>query len=597
MKVSQLLGQTLRESPSEGESRSYEMLMRGGFIRQLSSGIYCYLPLALRCINKIKAILRDEMNRIGGQELSLPALNPGDLWRKSKRWDAIGEELFRFKDRKERDMVLAMTHEEVVAFIASLDINSYKQLPLLVYQIQTKFRDEPRARGGLIRSREFDMKDAYSLDVDEEGLQQQYWANYVAYHRIFARCGLPAVVVQSDPGMMGGRIAHEFMYLTDIGEDTLALELSSGYAANREVATFIKEVAFQGNPLPMKRVATPAVKTIEELSAFLKIDPGQTCKAVFYEARYSDKNSKQASLVMALVRGDHEVNTIRVRNKINALELLPADEALIRQSGAVPGFASAVGLNPEKITVIADDLIMRSPNLVAGANEKDYHLLNVNYGRDFQAQFVDAIALAYDGAIEENSGKPIQLTSGVEIGNIFQLGTRYTQALESCYHDENQKRKPVVMGSYGIGVGRLLACIVEEYSSEKGMMLPITVAPFEVQLITIARHNETIKRTEKLYSDLQKAGVDVLWDDRNVRPGVMFADADLRGIPIRITVSDRSLKNGSVELKTRLEREYESIPLGSIVKHTINLLSELKSDLIKAAVRAEKLAKAKVEKK
>ena len=475
MRVSHLFGETLREAPADVDVVSHQLLLRAGYVRQLAAGIFSYLPLAHRCMRKIEHVLREEMNAIGGQEMTMPVVHPAEIWQQTGRWQVIDESLARFKDRKDRDMVLAMTHEEVVGVLCSSEVKSWRQLPMLVYQIQTKFRDEARPRGGLIRVREFTMKDSYSLDKDEAGLKKQYAEHYHAYFRMYARCGLPVIAVGSDTGMMGGKVAHEFMYVTPIGEDTLVID-EAGYAANQEVAQFVKTAFDGGAAQAMEKVHTPNCPTIEDLAKFLKVDAKQTMKMVFFMGTFQEDDRKVEKLVAAAVRGDMDVNQTQVTNKSKALSTRPAHPEEIQAAGMVPGYASPIGIAKGKAVVIIDDLLEKSSNLVSGANEAGYHYKNVNVGRDFAHDVVASIALAQDGYISVESGKPLKLVRGVEIGNIFQLGVRYSVPLNSNYADETGKLQPIVMGSYGIGVGRLLACVAEEHRDQFGLALPISVA-------------------------------------------------------------------------------------------------------------------------
>lgn len=558
MRVSQLFGETLREAPAEAEVASHRLLVRAGYIRQLAAGIFSYLPLAQRALRKIEQIIREEMQAIGAQEVTLPVVHPAELWQQSGRWQAIDETMARFRDRRGRDLLLAMTHEEVVAELARSEIRSYRQLPQTIFQIQTKFRDEPRPRAGLIRTREFTMKDAYSLDRDEAGLQRQYAAHYQAYLRIFARCGLPVIAVGSDVGMMGGQQAHEFMYLTPIGEDTLVICAACGYAANQEVARFRTEPYDGGAPRAIAKVATPGATTIAALAAMLEIDPRQTAKAVFYTGDWGPE--QPAHLIIAVVRGDMEVNPTQVLHLSGARALRPAQPEEIAAAGAVAGYGSPVGVDRTKAMIIVDELVAEATNLVAGANEPGYHLLNTNAGRDYVPHAVGPIALATEGAPCPTCGQPLQVQRGVEVGNIFQLGTRYTQALGAFYLDEDGVQRPIVMGSYGIGVGRLLACIAEHYHDERGLCWPIAVAPYQVALVALAKQDTTRAAAEELYAELQRAGIEVLYDDRDVSAGVKFADADLRGLPLRLTVSERSLAQGGVEVKRRSAPTARQVP-------------------------------------
>lgn len=570
MKMTHLFGTTLRQAPAEAETASHQLLVRAGFIRQLGAGIYSLMPLGKRSIDKIENIMRSEMNAIGGQEIFMPVVHPADIWQETGRWYQIGDEMSRFRDRKAHDMVLAMTHEEVVTDLARRDVQSYKQLPMLVYHIQTKWRDDPRPRAGLIRVREFTMKDSYSLDLDEAGLDVQYKAHYQAYFNIFHRAGLPVISVGADVGMMGGSLAHEYMYLTPVGEDTLILCDKCHYRANRQIATFKKEKPAKEEAAALEKVATPHVATIEALADFLKVPKSKTAKAVFMTAKFKDGEKESEKLVFAVVRGDMDVNETKLANVIKSVELRPAHDEEIKAIGAVAGYASPIGL--KGALVVVDDLVPDSANLVAGANEEGFHYTGVNYGRDWQADIVADIVVADDGHACPRCGSPLRSSRGVEVGNIFKLGTRYTAALGANYLDVNGKQQPIVMGSYGIGSGRMLACAAEEHHDDKGLMLPITIAPFEVHLLSLRGGEDGAK---KLYQDLQMAGLDVLYDDRDETPGVKFNDADLIGLPIRLTVSERSLKEGGVELKLRHEAEKRIVPQSEVVQEVVRIAGEL----------------------
>ena len=559
MRLSHHFGSTLREPPANVEAISHQLLVRAGFIRQLGQGLFSYLPLAKRSLTKIENILRDEMNAIGGQEMTMPVAHPAEVWQATGRWYSIGPEMARFKDRKERDMVLAMTHEEVVADLCKTEIRSYRQLPQLVYHIQTKFRDDPRPRAGLIRVREFTMKDSYSLDVDEAGLDKQYRAHYQAYFNIFNRCDLPAIAVGSDVGMMGGSLAHEYMYLTAVGEDTLVLCRNCSYAANRQIAGFAKSLPAAEELQPIEKVATPDCKSIEALANLLNLPKSKTAKAVFIIAGHEEEGGTREEFVFAVIRGDMEVNETKLANVAKADWLRPATEDEIRDVGATPGYASPIGL--KNVTVIVDDAVPSSPNLVAGANDAGYHLLNTNLGRDYEATIIADIAAAGDGDACLNCGQPLYISRGVEVGNIFKLGTRYSAAINATYFDADGAQKPIVMGSYGIGSGRLLACIAEEHHDDKGLIWPITVAPYHVHLVSLGQP----EAADRIYDTLLKAGIEVLYDDREESPGVKFNDADLIGMPIRVTVAAKSLAKGGVEVKRRDQPKTEIVAEADLI--------------------------------
>jgi len=572
MRVSTLFGDTRRDAPAEEQIPSQQMLVRAGYVDKLSTGIFTYLPLAWRSIRKIEQILREEIDAIGGQELNMPVVHPAEIWQRTNRWYEIDDSMVRFKDRRGHDMALAMTHEEVVGHLAASFVRSYRQLPMLIYQMQTKFRDEARARGGLIRVREFIMKDSYSLDMDEAGLITQYAKHYHAYYRIGLRVGLPLVAVGSDVGMMGGKQAHEFMYLTPIGEDTLVISESGDYASNQESAVFVKERFDGGTPEPMAEVETPGTTTIESLASFIGISTKQTAKALFQVASFH--NDKPDHLVVALIRGDLDVNLTMLRNLTGALALRPAVAEEILAIGAVPGYGSAIGIRRENVIVVADTSVAEQTNLVAGANKPGWHLTRTNYGRDFVADIVGNIAEAKEGHISIVSGDRLTLQRGVEVGNIFQLGTKYTEANKAYYTDENGEAKPILMGSYGIGVGRLLACVAEEYLDDKGLSLPISVAPYHVSLISLCRNPE---RPEALYQELVAAGIEVLFDDREASAGVKFADSELRGLPIQVVISERSLREGNIEVKLRRGNDRDQVPVDGAVdflRSTIQVLFE-----------------------
>jgi prolyl-tRNA synthetase len=583
MRMSKLFNQTLRDMPADTQAASHELLIRAGYIRPLATGIYSLLPLGLRSVQKIEQIIRHEIDQIGGQEVLLPLVQPAELWRESGRYYKIDAELSRFRDRHERELVLAMTHEEAVADLARKLVNSYKQLPALIYQIQTKWRDDPRPRAGLIRVREFIMKDSYSLDADWKGLEKQYRAHYQAYFNIFHRCGLDVVAVESDTGIMGGKLAHEFIVLTDVGEDTLILCPGCGYAANRQVATFKKIVKKASQkPQPLSKVATPDCRSIEALATFLQIKKEQTAKAVFLMTEIANLDIREEKLVFALVRGDSEVNETKLAKLINARTLRPATDNEIASSGAVPGYASPIGIHDA--LVVVDDLIPRSPNLVSGANETGYHYLNINYGRDYTADIVADISTARAGDGCPQCGIALTANKGIEVGNIFQLGTHFSETMGVRYHDEAGHLQPLVMGSYGIGIGRLLATIAEIHHDKAGLRLPVTISPFQVHLIVLSGKADDQPKilAENLYQSLKDRNIDTLYDDRNESPGVKFNDADLIGAPIRLTVSTRSIMQGGVEVKQRHLEGRVNISQDSIVDTLQSMLADLYASINKS---------------
>ena len=586
MRMSQLFSQTLRDVTADVEIASHRLLLRAGFIRPLASGIFSYLPLAQRSMRKLEDIIRREMNAIGGQEITMPVVHPAELWQQTGRWYAVGTEMGRFHDKNNRDMVLAMTHEEVVADLVHREIKSYKQLPQLIYHIQTKWRDDPRPRSGLIRVREFTMKDSYSLDADWAGLEKQYRAHYQRYFNIFHRCGLKVLAVRSDTGMMGGELAHEYMYLTPVGEDTLLLCDDCGYAANRQIAAFAKPANPEEAPAASEKIATSNATTVEELTALLDVPAHKIAKALFMMATVGDGRDKRDVFVLAVVRGDMEVNETKLANAVDALEMWPAREGDIRASGAEPGYGSPIGV--EGALVVVDESVASSPNLVAGANEPGYHLANVNYGRDYTADVVADIAVARQGDGCPSCGAALRESRGVEVGNIFQLGTKFTEALGGDFLDAEGQTRPVVMGSYGIGVGRLLACIAEEYHDENGLVWPIAVAPYPVHIVLLAKAEGAAQdAADQLYADLAERGIEVLLDDRRENPGVKFNDADLIGVPVRVTVGDRGLRRGIVEVKLRREKERQDVPVEQAVEYVVEQVERLQRELDERVVEME----------
>ena len=564
MRISRLFGKTLRETPAEAETASHQLLLRAGMIHQVAAGIYSYLPLGWRVLKKIENIIRDEMDKAGGQELNMPVLQPLELWQKTGRDLAFGKGLFTLTDRRERKLVLGPTHEEVVTELVSHNVQSYRDLPLLLYQIQTKFRDEPRPRAGLIRVREFTMKDLYSFDTDEEGLDQSYSKMLQAYKNIYDRCGLPSRLVEADSGAIGGKDSHEFMVITEGGEDEIIYCDKCQYAANVEKAQSVKGKIETGNPLPREEVATPGASTIEQVANFLKIPKSHTLKAVFYIA--------DGRLVFVVIRGDIGVNEVKLKNALGCVDLRLATEAEVVAAGIVAGAASPVGI--KGIKIIADDSITRGTNFVAGANKPETHLKNVNYPRDFKADLVTDIAQARAGDGCPRCGSKLLSTRGIEVGHVFKLGTFLSEKLGASFIDPSGVSRPIIMGCYGIGLDRLLAAAVEQNHDDKGIIWPLPIAPYHVYLCPLYLENQKVAATaEKVYSDLEAEGLEVLFDDRNESPGVKFNDADLLGIPIRVTISPRTLEKDSVEIKQRSEKKPELTPLEGIATRLKEMVS------------------------
>ncbi|MGI6439522.1 MAG: proline--tRNA ligase [Sphaerochaetaceae bacterium] len=584
MRMSKQFSRTLREAPSHTESASYKYLVRAGFIHQLGAGIFNLLPLGYRAIRNIEAIIRDEMEGIGAQEILMPVVNPSEVWKETGRYYAIDKEMGRFEDRTGREMVLAMTHEEVVTDIARFEIDSYKRLPQLVYHLQTKWRDDPRPRAGLIRVREFTMKDSYSFDRDYEGLEKQYKAHYSAYFRIFDRCHLPSIAVGSDTGMMGGKVAHEYMYLSSIGEDTIIICPECDYTANRQIAVSQKEF-FPEEVKPKEEVHTPGVTTIEELAQFLDLPERKMAKALFMMGTFVDETTgeERQQLIMGLIRGDLDIEENKLQNAAKAHALRPAHPDEIADANIVSGFGGPIGCDPS-VMIIVDQSVAQSNNLVSGANKKDYHYLNTNFDVDYSGAMYD-IASVREGQKCLHCNTPLTQSKGIEIGNIFQLGTRYSEAMGAMYQDEEGHRKPVIMGSYGIGVGRLLACLAEEHHDDKGLMLPISVAPYQVHLVSLLKEGEL---AESIYSELEKRGIEVLYDDRKESAGVKFADADLIGLPIRVTLGNRSVKEGTAEVKLRRDLETtHTIALDSLCDDIETMVQDLHNEILKEMVAKE----------
>lgn len=556
MKLSKMLISTLREVPGEAEIASHQLMLRAGMIRKSATGIYTFMPNGVRVLKNVENIVREEMDRAGAQEFLASALIPANLWQESGRWDVMGSEMIRLKDRNGRDFCLGPTHEEVFTDLARNEIKSYKQLPLNLYQIQTKYRDERRPRFGVMRSREFIMKDAYSFDKDNEGLDISYMKMYEAYNKIFTRCDLEFSAVEADSGAMGGSGSAEFMVKSDIGEDEIAFCTGCNYAANTEKATSKLEDAEKEEEKELKKIATPDVRTIEELVTFFNTSNKKFAKTLIYKA--------DGKVVAVMVRGDRSLNETKVSNALGGImELEMADaETVLKATSAEIGFAGPIGLQVD--TLLVDEEVTRMSNFIVGANDTGYHYDNVNYERDFDG-IVGDYKLVAEGDMCPKCGSPINIRRGVEVGHIFKLGTKYSESMGANYLDENGKEKPLVMGCYGIGINRTVAAIIEQHHDENGILWPMAVAPYKV-IVTPAnvKNEEQMNRAEKIYEDLKTKGVDVLLDDRNERVGVKFKDADLIGIPIRVTVGKKVVED-IVEFKLRKNQDIEEVNIEDVV--------------------------------
>jgi len=552
VRVSKLFGKTLREVPAGAETVSHQLLLKAGMIHQEAAGVYSHMPLAWRVLKKIENITREEMDAAGGQELSMPVLQPLELWLETGRDQAFGKGLFTLTDRRDRKLALGPTHEEIITQLVSRNVQSYQDLPQLLYQIQTKFRDEPRPRAGLIRVRGFIMKDLYSFDADEAGLDVSYKKMLQAYQNIYRRCGLPTMLVEADSGAIGGKDSHEFMVIAETGEDELIYCQNCGYSANVDKAESIKERLPEEEPLPLEEVATPGMATIEEVSNFLGVPQNRTLKAVFYLA--------DGELVFIVIRGDIEVNEVKLKNVLHCAELTLAPEAVVTEAGIVAGSASAIGISGLK--VVADESITSGANFVAGANKPDTHLKNVNYPRDFNVDITADIARAGAGEGCPRCSHKLSSTRGIEVGHVFKLGTVFSEQLGASYMDANGVPHPTVMGCYGIGLERVMAAAVEQNHDDKGIIWPLPIAPYHIYLCPLYLENPQVaEAAEKLYAELEAQGLEVLYDDRNESPGIKFNDADLLGIPFRLTISPRTLEKNSAELKKRSEKEFQLLPL------------------------------------
>ena len=564
MKASKLLMPTLREAPAEAEIASHVLMMRAGLISKLAAGVYSYLPLGLRVLQNTERIIREEMNKAGAQELLMSALLPAECYQKSGRWDRFGDDMFRLKDRNSRDFCLGPTHEEIFTQTVIDSVHSYKDYPYTLYQIQTKYRDERRPRFGVMRTREFLMKDAYSFDISREGLDESYKAMYDAYRKTFDRMGLNYMIVDADTGAMGGSGSQEFMVISDVGEDTIAYCEDCRYSANIEKAVCIAGEADTAEMLPMNKVATPDAKTIEEVAAFFGKEAKDFVKTMIYNA--------EGKLYAVLVRGDREINEVKLANKLGVGEVALADPAdVVEVTNAKVGFAGPVGL---KIDIIADNEVMNMRNFIVGANETDCHIENVNPERDFTATIVADIRNIEDGDICPVCGKTIKTAQGIEVGHIFKLGTKYSEALGLNYVDEKGEENPVIMGCYGIGINRCVAAIIEQNNDDAGIIWPIDVAPYKVVVVPVNVKDETqVALAEKITKDLEDAGIEVIIDDRDERPGVKFKDWDLIGIPVRITVGKKAA-DGIVEYKLRKDKEFTDMTAEDAVNTAISLIKK-----------------------
>lgn len=539
-------------------------------IQQVAAGIYSYLPLGWRVLRKIEQIIREEMNKAGGQELMLPALQPFELWEESGRYPSFGKTLFTVTDRREHKLALGPTHEEVITMLVRRYVQSYRDLPLLLYQIQNKFRDEPRPRGGLLRVREFIMKDLYSFDADEAGLENSYQKMIQAYKNIYTRCGLPAVLVEADSGAIGGKESHEFMLIAETGEDEIIYCSSCDYAANAEKAQNIKSELKKEDPAPLEEIPTPNIKTIEEVAEFVGVPKSHTLKAVFYSA--------DGKLVFVVIRGDLEVNETKLKNLLKCSELRLATETEVKAAGLVAGSASPIGI--KGIKIVADDSITLGSNFIAGANKSDTHLRNVNPSRDFTTDVMADIALARPGDSCPKCHSKLLSSHGIEVGHVFKLGTFLSEKLGAFFLDENGRQRPIIMGCYGIGLGRLLAAAVEQNHDDRGIIWPLSIAPYQVYLCPLRLGNRDIAQTaERLYQDLMSQNVEVLFDDRDQSPGVKFNDADLLGIPLRLTISPRTLQSQSIEVKWRSEKESQLLPLEGAAARIKSLVQSFECNL------------------
>ncbi|OGQ96270.1 MAG: proline--tRNA ligase [Deltaproteobacteria bacterium RIFOXYD12_FULL_57_12] len=565
MRYSKVLIPTLKENPSDAEVVSHRLLLRAGFIRKLTSGVYNYLPLGLAAIRKVERIVREEMNRAGAQELLMPMVQPADLWKESGRWEQYGPELLRFTDRHEHESCLGPTHEEVITDLVRREVHSYRDLPLNLYQIQTKFRDEIRPRFGLMRGREFVMKDAYSFDASDQDADVSYQAMRDAYHRIFSRCGLSFRAVEADTGSIGGSFSHEFMVLAATGEDTLVICQACSYAANMEKARVRPPAGGGDEPvlLALERVETPGKRKVEAVTEFLGISPQQLVKTMVYLV--------DGRLVAVLVRGDHEVQPVKLKNLLGAVEVeLADDDRVFAVTGVPTGYLGPQGL---AIEVVADQEVMAMRNFVIGANEKNFHLKNANVGRDFSvAQSADLRQVTEQDRCAVCGGQ-LELTRGIEVGHIFKLGDKYSRAMQATFQDSEGVEQPFVMGCYGIGVSRVVAAAIEQNHDEHGIIFPLPIAPVQVVILPLGAKEAAITTAaETLYEELGRQGIEVMLDDRDERPGVKFKDADLIGVPYRVTIGKRFVQEGLIECRRRRDGQTETLPMTGAAEHLAGLI-------------------------
>ena len=575
MRYSEMFLPTVREVPSDAEVISHQLMIRAGMIRKLTSGIYSYLPLGYKVIRKLEHIIREEMNKAGAQEVYLPMVQPAELWRESERWVYYGKELLRFCDRHDHEYCLGPTHEEVITGLVRNDVKTYRQLPRILYQIQTKFRDEVRPRFGVMRCREFGMKDAYSFDVDEECAEKSYEKMFVAYNNIFRRCGLEFRSVEADSGSIGGNYSHEFMVMAESGEDALVFCQKCSYAANLEKAEVEcpeKKIIFEDDWLSLEKINTPGRRSIEEVSTYLKVNPQDIVKTLIFNA-----DGKPSAV---LIRGDLEVNEIKVKNYLGVTDLeLASDEMIKKVTGAPRGFAGPVNI---KIPVLVDYSVIDMVNFVTGANKEDYHLINVNIGRDFKVEAFRDLRFVNENDRCPRCGESINIARGIEVGHVFKLGTKYSSPMKAVFLDKDGQEKIMIMGCYGIGIGRTVAAGIEQNHDEDGIIWPMPLAPYQVIITPVnVNDEEVMNAAENLYNSMLADNIEVIFDDRDERAGVKFKDADLIGIPLRVTVGMKNLEKGNVELKTRKTGENKLYPLRHIVKQVKEIINqELKQNTL-----------------